>query len=62
MSETLEYNPLLAIDYLRRAYLIHGREDVLRRADAAFRRSSFDRHSESMIRQFLYARPAHHGT
>lgn len=54
MATELEQNPLLAIDYLRRAYLITGEQKYKNRIlDIMLDTSYIDKHSKGIIRDFL---------
>jgi nucleoside 2-deoxyribosyltransferase len=54
MASELEQNPLLAIDYLRRAYLITGEQEYKGKIlDIMLDASYIDKHSKGIIRDFL---------
>jgi len=53
MAESLESNPLLSIDYYRRAYLITGDDEYFRKADELFKKNKFDSQSRHFIKNFL---------
>jgi nucleoside 2-deoxyribosyltransferase len=54
MAGELEQNPLLAIDYLRRAYLITGEQEYKGRIlDIILDTSYIDKHSKGIIKDFL---------
>jgi len=54
MATELEQNPLLAIDYLKRAYLITGEQKYKSKIlDIVLNTSYIDKHSKDVIRDFL---------
>ncbi len=53
MAESLEENPLLSIDYYRRAYLITGNDEYFRKAEELFKKNKFDAQSRHFIKNFL---------
>lgn len=54
MANELEQNPLLAIDYLKRAYLITGEQKYKSKIlDIMLDTSYIDKHSKGIIRDFL---------
>ena len=53
IADQVVANPLLAIDYLRRGYLISGEERIRRRATEVFESNRFDSHSAEAIQAFL---------
>lgn len=53
MSELMVANPVLSLDYLKRAYLISGNKKLLRIANEVFKRNVFDKQSEFAIKNFL---------
>jgi hypothetical protein len=54
MANELEQNPLLAIDYLKRAYLITGEQKYKSKIlDIVLNTSYIDKHSKDIIRDFL---------
>lgn len=53
MAESLENNPLLSIDYYRRAFLITGEEDYFRKAEKIFQNNEFDSQTKHFIKNFL---------
>lgn len=53
MAELLHQNPLLAIDYLRRAYLINGRGDCRTRAKGILDSLSLDGHARDSVEMLL---------
>ncbi len=53
MSELLEQNPLLAIDYLRRAFLICGRDDCRDRAKAILNSLSLEGRARDSVEMLL---------
>jgi hypothetical protein len=53
-GELLEENPLLSIDYFRRAYLITGNVKHKRSAQEIEQAASFDKHTESSLKSFLH--------
>jgi hypothetical protein len=54
MANELEQNPLLAIDYLKRAYLITGEQKYKSKIlDIVVNTSYIDKHSKHIIRDFL---------
>jgi hypothetical protein len=53
MAESLENNPNLSIDYWRRAYLITGKDNFLRKAKKSFKENNFDTQSKLFINNFL---------
>jgi len=57
MADSLESNPLLSIDYWRRAYLISGDEKYLDKARKMFKNSQFDPQSRHFIKCFLSNTP-----
>lgn len=52
-SELLEGNPLLSIDYLRRAFLITGNNKFKRRAQVILDTNAFDKQTQFGIKNFL---------
>lgn len=52
-STLLEENPLLAIDYLRRAYLITGDNKYKKRAGKITSKVTFDQHTSYSVNNFL---------
>jgi hypothetical protein len=57
MADSLELNPLLSIDYWRRAYLITGDEKYLDKAREMFKNNQFDTQSKHFIKCFLNNKP-----
>ena len=55
MAEGLEQNPALAIDYLKRAFLISGDKTYQAVATELFQGNQFDKQRTESIRQFLKA-------
>lgn len=53
IADELKQNPLLAIDYLRRAYLISADRKYKTTAQGIFNKSTFDKQSEDGIKCFL---------
>jgi len=53
MAENLSANPILAIDYLRRGYLISGNKDFKDKARRIFDNNNFDDFTSLFIRNFL---------
>ena len=53
MADQLERNPLLAIDYLRRAYLLTGDGAVRRRAKQVFRDSGLSERARDSVERLL---------
>ncbi|MEA2068839.1 MAG: hypothetical protein U9P12_06540, partial [Verrucomicrobiota bacterium] len=53
MSEGLEQNPALAIDYLKRAFLISGDKNYQATARKLFQNNRFDAQRAESIRRFL---------
>jgi hypothetical protein len=53
MAESLESNPLLSIDYWRRAYLITGDNKYIDKAEKMFKNNHFDSQSRHFIKCFL---------
>jgi hypothetical protein len=53
MADSLELNPLLSIDYWRRAYLITGNGKYLDKAKKMFKNNDFDPQSKHFINCFL---------
>ncbi len=53
VAKQVTSNPLLAIDYLRRAYLISGSEDYQAEAIALFKDNEFDPYTTEGIQAFL---------
>lgn len=53
LADQVENNPLLAIDYLRRAYLICGDEDCRSRAKAAFDAAGFTGRAKNSVETLL---------
>lgn len=53
MADQLENNPLLSIDYLRRAYLLSGRESLRERAGELFERYDLRRRAKSSVERIL---------
>ena len=54
MANELEQNPLLAIDYLKRAYLITGEQKYKSKIlDIVLNTSYIDKHSKGIVRDFL---------
>jgi hypothetical protein len=54
-GELLEENPLLSIDYLRRAYLITGDQKYKKAAQELDKDVSFDKQTSSTLKSFLHA-------
>lgn len=50
-GELLRENPLLAVDYLRRAYLITGNKVYRDQAHSIFKQSQFDKHSSGIFKE-----------
>jgi hypothetical protein len=57
MADSLEANPLLSIDYWRRAYLITGDRKYLDKAKKMFENNKFDSQSKHFIKCFLINKP-----
>ena len=57
MADSLELNPLLSIDYWRRAYLITGNGKYLDKAKKMFKNNHFDPQSKHFINCFLTNTP-----
>lgn len=53
VAEGLENNPLLSIDYLKRAFLINGERKLLRKVNLIFKENDFDEHFSEYIEGFL---------
>jgi hypothetical protein len=53
LAAQLEANPLLAIDYLRRAYLLTGKAALRRRATQIFRQSSLDDRALNSVERLM---------
>ena len=53
-GELLKENPLLAVDYLRRAYLITGNKGYRDQAQSIFKESHFDKHSSDIFREQIH--------
>lgn len=53
-GELLEENPLLSIDYLRRAYLITGDQKYKKEAQVLEKDVSFDKQTSSTLKSFLH--------
>ena len=53
MSNLMGANPVLSIDYLRRAYLITGNKSLIKKAQKIFKKNEFDDQSKFTIRNFL---------
>lgn len=53
MSELLEKNPVLSIDYLRRAYLITNDSDYKEKAKSIYKDNSFDSQSNFFVKNFI---------
>jgi len=56
MGESLEANPLLTIDYYKRAYLITGDPKYFRKTEEIVNGKKFDDHSTFYIKNFLFNR------
>jgi hypothetical protein len=52
-AKLVKENPLLAIDYLRRAYLIQGNSKYKNKASSIFKTSNFDKQTLLWIKNFL---------
>jgi len=55
-AELLEENPLLSIDYLRRAYLIQGKSKYKSKAQSIFKAENFDKQTLLWIKNFLHSK------
>ena len=53
LGENLEANPLLTIDYYKRAYLITGEEKFLKKTKELLNENDFDNQSKHFIKDFL---------
>ena len=53
MAESLEVQPLLSIDYWRRAYLISGNELYIDKAEKLFKKEKFDSQTRFFINNFI---------
>ncbi len=53
MADSLEKNPLLAIDYLRRAFLLSGDEQYQDQADAIFQESKIEERAKNSVEMLL---------
>lgn len=53
MAEQMEKNPLLAIDYLRRAYLLTGDVDLRRKANEVFQNAGLDVRAHNSVENLL---------
>ena len=53
MSELLEKNPVLSIDYLRRAYLITNNPEFKEKAKIIYKENTFDRQSSFFVKNFI---------
>ena len=53
IAESLEVNPLLSIDYWRRAYLISGSEIYIEKAESLFKMEKFDNQTRFFINNFI---------
>ena len=53
-GKLLEENPLLSIDYFRRAYLISGKVKHKKAAQEIEQAASFDKHTGSTLKSFLH--------
>lgn len=53
MSELLEKNPVLSIDYLRRAYLITNNLEFKEKAKSIYKENSFDSQSNFFVKNFI---------
>ncbi|HTO14563.1 MAG TPA: hypothetical protein VLZ83_02280 [Edaphocola sp.] len=53
MSELLEKNPVLSIDYLRRAYLITNDLEFKEKAKTIYKENSFDNQSNFFVKNFI---------
>ena len=53
MAQQMENNPLLAIDYLRRAYLLTGDQDLRRRATEVFHAAGLDQRAQNSVESLL---------
>jgi len=53
ISEQVERNPLLAIDYLRRAYLLTGDESLRKRAKDIFSSAGFEGRAKNSVETLL---------
>ena len=57
MAEGLEHNPALAMDYLRRAFLISGDKDFQEQASELFHKNTFDKQCTEGLKCFLETQP-----
>ncbi len=55
LAEQLDNNPLLAIDYLRRTYLLTGKVSLKHRAKEIFRRSGLARRAPNSVERLMAA-------
>lgn len=53
IADQLENNPLLAIDYLRRAYLISGEEGLRVKAREMFEEASIEGRAKNSVERLL---------
>lgn len=53
MSELLEKNPVLSIDYLRRAFLITNNPELKEKAKIIYKENSFDSQSNFFVKNFI---------
>lgn len=53
IADQMENNPLLAIDYLRRAYLISGDDSYKQKATSIFNSSSFEGRAKNSVEMLL---------
>ncbi|NQV13381.1 MAG: hypothetical protein HQ530_03700 [Parcubacteria group bacterium] len=53
MSELLDADPVLSIDYLRRAYLITGDKNLIKKAKKIYKQNEFDNQPRFTIQNFL---------
>lgn len=56
MSELLDKNPVLSIDYLRRAYLISNNNDYKEKAKIIYETNSFDSQANFFVKNFINMR------
>lgn len=55
VAEQLDRNPILAIDYLRRSYLITGNNDLRKRAKEILKDAGVDSRAKNSIEQLAAA-------
>lgn len=53
MAKLMDANPVLSLDYLKRAFLISGDKKLLKIGGDIFKRGGFDKQSEFAIKNFL---------